>query len=77
MPCATEKCSALVADDTAGKVDQDRCQGGEALGVRDLPDGRSGGSPTVVRSDLEAHPAVRCSAAVGATRMSVAIGQET
>ena len=62
---------ALVADHAAGDADQDRSQGGDALGVRDLPDGRSGGSARVVRSDPGPHPARRCAAAVGAAWLTL------
>ncbi len=40
-----------------------------------LDDGR-GGSTRVVRSDPGPHPALRCAAAVGAARLSVALGEE-
>ena len=63
---ATEAREALVVDHTAREADQDRSQGGDALGVRDLPDGRGGGPARLVRGDPGPHPAVRCAAAVGA-----------
>ena len=69
---AATVCEALVADHAAREADQDRSQGGETLGIRDLPDGRGGGSTRVVRSDPGPHPAVRCTATVGATGVSVA-----
>ncbi len=74
---AAEVGEALVVDHTTREAHQDRSQGGEALGVRDLPDGRGGGSTRVVCSDPGPHPALRCAASVGATWLSVAIRQET
>ena len=63
-------CAEAVLD-AAGEADQDRSQGGEALGVRDLPDGRGGGSTRVVRGDLGADSAVRCTSAVGAAWLTL------
>jgi hypothetical protein len=57
---------ALVVDHAAGEANQDRGEGYPSLPVRSLPDGRSGGSTRVVRSDPGPHPAVWCATAVGA-----------
>ncbi len=63
---SAEVLEALVVDHATGEADQDRSQGGEALGIRDLPAGRGSGSTRVVHSDLGTHPALRRAAAVGA-----------
>jgi len=68
---AAEVGEALVAGHAAGEADQDRTQGGEALGVSDLPDGRGGGPTRVVRSDPGAYPALRRAAAVGAAWLTL------
>ncbi len=62
---------ALVVDHTAGEANQDRSQGGYALGVRDLPDGRGGSPARLVRGNPGPHPAVWCAAAVGAAWLTL------
>jgi hypothetical protein len=48
---AAEDGRALVADDAAGEACEDRGKGHHSRTVRDLPDGRAGGSTAVVRGD--------------------------
>ncbi len=74
---AAEVREALVVDHAAGEAAQDRSKRGPAFQVRDFSDGRRGCAARVVRGDLGAHPAVRCTAAVRAAWLSVAIGRRT
>ena len=46
-----ESGEALVADDTSGEADQDRCEGGPPRPVHHLPDGRGSGVASTVQGN--------------------------